>query len=60
MFGHTVNASLGMGYVTNKNGLVDKSFVTDAKYEIEVAGERISAIASLDPFYDPKSLRVKS
>ena len=60
MFGHTVNASLGMGYVTNKNGLADKNFVTDAQYEIEVAGDRISATASLDPFYDPKSLRVKS
>ena len=40
--------------------LADKKFVTDAKYEIEVAGERIGATASLDPFYDPKSLRVKS
>ena len=49
-----------MGYVTNKNGLADKNFVTDAQYEIEVAGDRISATASLDPFYDPKSLRVKS
>jgi 4-methylaminobutanoate oxidase (formaldehyde-forming) len=60
MFGHTLNASLGMGYVSNKNGLADKKFVTDATYEIEVAGERVSATASLDPFYDPKSLRVKS
>jgi 4-methylaminobutanoate oxidase (formaldehyde-forming) len=60
MFGHTLNASLGMGYVTNKTGLADKKFVTDAEYEIEVAGDRISATASLDPFYDPKSLRVKT
>jgi 4-methylaminobutanoate oxidase (formaldehyde-forming) len=49
-----------MGYVSNKNGIADKKFVTDATYEIEVAGERISATASLDPFYDPKSSRVKS
>ncbi|MFM7337684.1 MAG: aminomethyltransferase family protein, partial [Actinomycetota bacterium] len=60
MYGHTIDASLGMGYVTNRSGLVDKTFVTDAKYEIEVAGERVAATAQLDPFYDPKSLRVKS
>ena len=60
MFGHTLNASLGMGYVSNKNGIADKNFITDAQYEIEVAGDRIKATASLDPFYDPKSLRIKS
>ncbi|MFM8775725.1 MAG: aminomethyltransferase family protein, partial [Actinomycetota bacterium] len=60
MYGHTIDAPLGMGYVTNRSGLVDKTFVTDAKYEIEVAGERVAATAQLDPFYDPKSLRVKS
>ena len=60
MFGHTVTATLGTRYVTNKHGLADKTIVTDGKYEIEVAGDRISATASLDPFYDPKSLRVKS
>ena len=49
-----------MGYVSNKNGIADKNFITDAQYEIEVAGDRIKATASLDPFYDPKSLRIKS
>ena len=60
MFGHTLNASLGMGYVANKNGTADKKYISEGKYQIEVAGDRIDATASLDPFYDPKSLRVKS
>ena len=29
-------------------------------YEIEVAGERIGATVSLEPFYDPKSARVRA
>jgi 4-methylaminobutanoate oxidase (formaldehyde-forming) len=32
----------------------------DGTYEIEVAGERFAAEAQLDPFYDPKSERVKA
>jgi 4-methylaminobutanoate oxidase (formaldehyde-forming) len=60
MFGHTVGASLGMGYVANEHGVADKAWVMQGRYELEVAGERVSADASLEPFYDPKSLRVKS
>jgi glycine cleavage system T protein len=60
MFGHTLGQSLGMGYVTNSDGIADAAFVDDGTYEIEVAGQRIPATASLQPFYDPKSIRVKA
>ncbi len=60
MFGHTIDASLGMGYVSNGKDFVDKAFVMSGRYDIEVAGERVSASVSLEPFYDPKSLRVRS
>ena len=51
--------SLGMGYVTNDKGLAEREFILGASYEIEVAGERVAADASLAPWYDPSSLRVK-
>ena len=60
MYGHFVKASLGMGYITNEHGIADKAFIENGVYEIEVAGERVGATTQLDPFYDPKSLRVKS
>ncbi len=60
MFGHAIGKSIGMGYVENHHGLVDKAYVMDGTYEIEVAGERFAAEAQLDPFYDPKSERVKA
>ena len=59
MFGHAVGKSLGMGYVENEGG-VDAAYVNEGNYEIEVACERFPATASLKPFYDPKSERVKA
>ncbi len=59
MFGHTLGKSLGMGYVSNTDGLADRDFILDAHYEIEVAGVRVPASASLSGLYDPASLRVK-
>ena len=50
MFGHTVGKSLALGYVP-----VEK----EGRYEIEVAGERISAEATLKPFYDQTGARTR-
>jgi glycine cleavage system T protein len=60
MYGHHVDASLGMGYVARADGLADRDWVLSGTYEIEVAGERVGATASLEPFYDPKSTRPRS
>ncbi|MEE8301640.1 MAG: FAD-dependent oxidoreductase [Candidatus Tectomicrobia bacterium] len=58
MFGHTIGRSIGMGYVNNENG-VTPDFVRSGNYEIEIACKRYAAQASLQPFYDPKSERVR-
>ena len=49
MFGHTIGKSLALGYVPVEKG---------GRYEIEVAGERIPAEATLKPFYDPTGARI--
>ncbi len=59
MFGHAVGKSLGMGYVANEDG-VDADFINAGTYEIEIACQRYPATASLKPFYDPRSERVKA
>ena len=59
MYGHTVGRALGMGYV-NKPGGVTPEFIKEGKYEVEVAGVRYCAEASLAPFYDSRSERVKA
>ena len=59
MYGHRLDASLGMGYIRNDEG-VTADFLASNTFEIEVAWNRIPAKAQLQPFYDPKSLRVKA
>ena len=57
MYGHTLGAAVGLGYVCHPDGVCDE-FVLSGSYEIEVACERVSARVSLSPFYDPDSLRI--
>lgn len=58
MYGHTLGGAVGLGYVEHAEG-VNAEFVNGGSYEIEVAGNRVPAKASLRPMYDPKSERVK-
>ena len=58
MYGHTIGTCLGMGYVSCEDG-VSKEFLESNSFEIEVAGQRYPARASLTAFYDPKSERVR-
>ncbi|MEX0346518.1 MAG: FAD-dependent oxidoreductase [Rhizobiaceae bacterium] len=56
-YGHHLGGAIGMGYVPCKSESVEQ--VLASSYEIEVAGTRVRAEASLKPMYDPKSERVK-
>jgi len=58
-YGHTLGAAVGLGYVRNPDG-VDAAFISAGRYEIEVAGERVPARASLRPLYDPKGERLRA
>jgi len=57
-YGHFLGGAIGMGYVPCK-GQTDAD-ILGATYEIEVAGVRHAAVASLAPMYDPKSERVRA
>ena len=50
-YGHTLGSCIGLGYV---NGAV-----TGEKFEIEVAGKRYKAEASVRPLYDPDNARIR-
>ncbi|WP_239030000.1 FAD-dependent oxidoreductase [Nereida sp. MMG025] len=56
-YGHHLGAAMGMGYVPCKGESVND--LLSSAYEIDVAGVRVKAEASLKPFYDPTSQRVK-
>jgi 4-methylaminobutanoate oxidase (formaldehyde-forming) len=57
-YGHTLGRAVGMGYVTNPEG-VDAAFLRDGRWELEIATERFAASALLEAPYDPKSARVR-
>ncbi len=59
MFGHTLGAALGLGYVANSGEPVSAEWIAAGQYEVEIAAERVPARISLQPFYDPASARVK-
>jgi 4-methylaminobutanoate oxidase (formaldehyde-forming) len=58
-YGHTLGASVCLGYV-EPGVAVTRDFVADGTWEIEVAGVRHPAHASLRPLYDPGGDRIRS
>ncbi|MBX3573005.1 MAG: GcvT family protein [Mesorhizobium sp.] len=56
-YGHFLGGAIGMGYVPCANE--SEADILASSYEIEIAGERYAAEASLIPMYDPKAERVR-
>ena len=59
MYGHTLGAAVGLGYVEASPGQVLGPIGAD-EFEIEIAGTRYAATASLRPMFDPTNSRIKS
>ena len=57
-YGHHLGGAIGMGYVPCAGET--PADILGATYEIEIAGQRFGAEASLKPMYDPKSERVRT
>jgi len=57
-YGHTLGGAIGLGYVPCVGETPDE--VLASNYEVEIAGVRVAAEASLKPMYDPKGLRVRA
>ena len=57
-FGHTLGASVGLGYVYD-DAAIDQSVLDGSSWHIEVGGVRIPATASLRAMYDPKGERMR-
>jgi 4-methylaminobutanoate oxidase (formaldehyde-forming) len=57
-YGHTLGGSIGLGYVDTSE-ISDAAELAGDALEIEVAGVRIQAEASLRPMYDPDNKRIR-
>jgi len=58
-YGFTLGGAMGMGFVHHEED-ASAGFINAGSYEIDIAGERYPAKASLRPMYDPDNIRVKS
>jgi glycine cleavage system T protein len=56
MYGHTLGGAVGLGYVNGEPG----DDPVSGTFEIEVAGNRVPATASLRPLYDPTNARLRA
>ena len=56
-YGHHLGAAIGMGYVPCKGE--GAAALLASSYEIEIAGRRVTAEASLKPLYDAEGARVR-
>ena len=59
-YGHTVGASVGLGYVRREDGhAVDAAWLETGRFEVDLAGVRLAARPSFKAPYDPAGLRIK-
>ncbi|TGP26130.1 MULTISPECIES: FAD-dependent oxidoreductase [unclassified Mesorhizobium] len=56
-YGHHLGGAIGLGYVPCQGE--SEADMLASSYEVEIAGERFAAEASLKPMYDPKAERVR-
>ena len=57
-YGHHLGGAVGMGYVPCAGETTDQ--LLSSSFEIDVAGTRVTATASLKPLYDPTGERTKA
>jgi 4-methylaminobutanoate oxidase (formaldehyde-forming) len=57
-YGHALGGGIAMAYVPSAGHSRDE--VLGSSYEIEIAGRRVPATASLSPLYDPGHARMRA
>ena len=58
-YGHTLGGAVGLAMI-DAGEPIDEKFMREATWEVDIAGKRYPAVASIKPLYDPGMVRVKS
>ncbi len=58
-YGHTLGGAVGLAMVEDEAGIPAEA-IEEGRFEIDIAGVRYPARASLRPLYDPDRLRIKA
>lgn len=60
-YGHTLNGGVGLSMIDSSttNEYINKQYIDNGLWEIQIANKRYPCQVSLKPFYDPKNERIK-
>jgi 4-methylaminobutanoate oxidase (formaldehyde-forming) len=59
-YGFTLGGAVGLAMIDARGVPLDEAWIAAGRWEVDVAGTRWPAKASLRPLYDPDMRRVKS
>jgi 4-methylaminobutanoate oxidase (formaldehyde-forming) len=59
-YGHTLGGAVGLAMIDNRGEPIDPKWIEAGTWELEIAGKRYPAIASLKPLYDPENKKIKA
>lgn len=60
-YGHTLGGAVGLAHITADAGqVVNKQFLSEGRWEAEIAGAFYPCQLSLNPMYDPANKRIKA
>lgn len=58
-YGFTLGGAVGLAMIEAECA-IDSKYLSEGKWEVEIAGKTYPAVASLKPFYDPEMKRIKA
>jgi len=59
-YGFTLGGAVGLAMIDGGGEVVDQRFIESGDWEIDIAGKRYPAAASLKPLYDPTNEKIKA
>ncbi|MBK7469633.1 MAG: GcvT family protein [Betaproteobacteria bacterium] len=57
-YGHTLGGAVGLAMIA-AGVPIDEEYLREATWEVDIAGRRYPAVASIKPLYDPGTIKVK-
>ncbi len=58
-YGHTLGGAVGLAMIDGRGEAIDPKWIEAGRWEVDVAGTRVPAIASLKPLFDPENKKIK-
>jgi glycine cleavage system aminomethyltransferase T/glycine/D-amino acid oxidase-like deaminating enzyme len=58
-YGHTLGGAVGLAMIERATEPIDQAWLDAGRWDVEIAGRRYPATASLSPLYDPTGARIK-